>query len=57
VLLSRIAIGDWLTLLVALGSLAALARWHVPTYALVAVTAVIGVLVFPLLTPTWIFVK
>ncbi len=57
VLLSRIAIGDLLTLLVALGSLAALARWHVPTYALVAVTAVVGVLAFPLLTPTWIFVK
>lgn len=57
VLLSRIAIGDWLTLLVALGSLAALARWRVPTYALVVVTAVVGVLAFPLLTPTWIFVK
>jgi chromate transporter len=57
VLLSRIAIGDWLTIAVALGSLAALARWNVMPYVLVAVTAVIGLIAFPLINPTWTFVK
>lgn len=57
VLLSRIAIGDWLTVAVALGSLAALARWNVRPYLLVAVTAVIGLIAFPLINPTWTFVK
>ena len=57
VLLSRIAIGDWLTVAVALGSLAALARWNVKPYLLVAVTAVIGLIAFPLINPTWTFVK
>jgi len=57
VLLSRIAIGDWLTVAVALGSLAALGRWNVRPYILVAVTAVIGLIAFPLINPTWTFVK
>ncbi|HEX9531531.1 MAG TPA: chromate efflux transporter [bacterium] len=57
VLLGRIAIGDWLTIVVALGSLAALARWNVKPYLLVAVTAVIGLIAFPLINPTWTFVK
>ncbi len=57
ILLGRIAIGDWLTGLVALGSLAALARWNVRTYTLVAVTAIIGLIAFPILQPGWIFVK
>ena len=57
VLLGKIAIGDWLTALIALGSLAALARWNVRTYTLVAVTAIIGLIAFPILAPTWTFVK
>jgi len=57
VLLGRIAIGDWLTIVVALGSLAALARWNVRPYVLVAVAAVIGLIAFPLTNPTWTFVK
>jgi chromate transporter len=57
VLLSRIAIGDWLTILIALGSLAAVSRWNVRPYILVAVTALIGLIAFPLLQPTWTFVK
>jgi chromate transporter len=57
VLLSRIAIGDWLTALVALGSLVALFRWKVSNPLLVAVTALIGLVAFPLLNPTWVFVK
>jgi chromate transporter len=57
VLLGKIAIGDWLTTLVALGSLIALFRWKVSNPLLVAVTAVIGLIAFPLLNPTWVFVK
>lgn len=41
----------------ALLSLVALARWKVSNPALVAATALIGLIAFPLLKPTWIFVK
>jgi len=57
ILLGKIAIGDWLTAAVALLSLVALARWKVSNPVLVAVTAVIGLIAFPLLKPTWVFVK
>ena len=57
VLLGKIAIGDWLTALVALGSLVVLFRWKVSNPLLVAVTAVIGLIAFPLLNPSWVFVK
>src|SRR5438034_3753379 len=57
VLLARIAIGDWLTALVALGSLVVLFRWKVSNPVLVAVTAIIGLITFPLLNPAWVFVK
>jgi chromate transporter len=57
VLLGRIAIGDWLTALVALGSLVVLFRWKVSNPLLVAATAIIGLIAFPLLKPEWVFVK
>jgi len=57
VLLGKIAIGDWLTALVALGSLVVLFRWKVSNPLLVAATAVIGLIAFPLLNPGWVFVK
>jgi chromate transporter len=57
VLLGKIAIGDWLTALVALGSLLVLFRWKVSNPLLVAVTALIGLIAFPLLRPEWVFVK
>ena len=57
VLLGKIAIGDWLTALVALGSLVVLFRWKVSNPLLVAVTALIGLIAFPLLQPGWVFVK
>ncbi len=56
-LLGKIAIGDWLTALVALASLVVLFRWKVSNPALVAATAIIGLIAFPLLKPTWVFVK
>jgi|SRR5271166_5065398 len=57
ILLGKIAIGDWLTVLVALGSLAVLFRFKVSNPLLVAATAVIGLIAFPLLQPAWVFVK
>jgi len=56
-LLSRIAIGDWLTILIALLSLGALARWKLSTYKLVAITAAIGLVASPLLRPGWVLIK
>jgi len=57
VLLGKIAIGDWLTALVAVGSLVVLFRWKVSNPLLVAATAIIGLIAFPLLKPEWVFVK
>jgi len=56
-LLGRIAIGDWLTVLIALTSLVVLFRFPVSNPALIGATAVIGLIAFPLLEPTWVFVK
>ncbi|HEU0049205.1 MAG TPA: chromate efflux transporter [Nitrososphaera sp.] len=57
VLLGKIAIGDWLTVLIALISLVVLFRWKISNPILVAVTAVIGLIAFPILQSTWVFVK
>src|SRR6516162_6665803 len=57
VLLGRIAIGDWLTALIGIASLAVLFRWKVNNPLLIAATAVVGLIAFPLLQPTWVMVK
>jgi len=57
VLLGRIAIGDWFTIVLALASLVALFRWKVSNPLLMAVTAVAGVIAFPLLRPVWVMVR
>ena len=57
VLLGRIAIGDWLTIVVALASLGALFLWKINNPLLIAVTAVVGLIAFPLLHPAWVLVK
>lgn len=57
VLLAKIAIGDWLTALVALVSLVVLFRWKVANPLLIAAAAVIGLVGFELLKPGWVFVK
>jgi chromate transporter len=57
VLLGRIAIGDWLTVLVTVVSLVILFRWKVSNPLLIAGAAVVGLIAFPLLQPTWVFVK
>ena len=56
-LLGRVAIGDWLTALIGLVSLAVLFRWKVSNPLLIAVTAVIGLIAYPLLQPAWVMVK
>jgi chromate transporter len=57
VLLGRIAIGDWLTVLIGVVSLAVLFRWKVSNPLLIAATAVVGLIAFPLLQPGWVMVK
>jgi chromate transporter len=57
VLLGRIAIGDWLTALIGVVSLAVLFRWKVSNPMLMAATAVIGLAAFPLLHPAWVMVR
>ena len=57
VLLGKIAIGDWLTALIGVASLAVLFRWKVSNPALIAATAIVGLIAFPILEPTWVMVK
>jgi chromate transporter len=57
ILLGRIAIGDWLTALIGVVSLAILFRWKVSNPLLIAATAVVGLIAFPLLQPTWVMTK
>lgn len=57
VLLGKIAIGDWLTLLIGVISLAVLFRWKVSNPLLIAATAIIGLIAFPLLQPAWVMVR
>jgi chromate transporter len=57
ILLGRIAIGDWLTLLIGVASLAVLFRWKVSNPLLIAATAVVGLVAFPLLQPAWVMTK
>jgi chromate transporter len=56
-LLGRIAIGDWLTVLIGAVSLVVLFRWRVNNPLLMAAAAVIGLMAFPLLQPSWVMVR
>jgi chromate transporter len=56
-LLGRIAIGDWLTALIGAASLAILFLWKANNPLLIAATAVIGLLAYPILQPTWVMIK
>src|SRR5580693_6367294 len=57
ILLGRIAIGDWLTALIGVVSLAVLFRWKIHNALLIAATAVIGLFAYPLLQPAWVMLK
>jgi chromate transporter len=56
ILLGRIAVGDWLTALIGLVSLAVLFRWKISNPLLIAATAVVGLIAYPLLQPNWVMV-
>jgi chromate transporter len=55
-LLGKIAIGDWLTALIGIVSLAILFRWKVSNPLLICATAVIGLIAYPILQPGWVMV-
>lgn len=57
ILLGRVAIGDWLTALIGIVSLAILFRWKVSNPLLIAATAVIGLIAYPILQPGWVMVQ
>ena len=57
ILLGRIAIGDWLTALIGLISLAILFRWKIVNPLLIAAAAAVGLIAFPLLQPAWVIVR
>jgi chromate transport protein ChrA len=57
VLLGRIAIGDWFTVLVCVTALVALFRWKLSNPLLMAITAAAGLIAYPLLHPAWVMVK
>lgn len=56
-LLGRIAIGDWFTALIAIASLVLVFRWKVSNPLLMAVTAIVGLLAFPIMHPSWVMVR
>jgi chromate transporter len=55
-LLGKIAVGDWLTALIGIASLAVLFRWKVSNPLLIAATAVIGLIAHPILQVGWVMV-
>jgi chromate transporter len=57
VLLGKISIGDAVTAAIGLVSLAVLFRWKVSNPMLIAATAAIGLVAFPLVEPAWVMVK
>ncbi len=56
-LLGKIAIGDWLTALIGVASLTVLFRWKVSNPLLIAATAIVGLIAYPLLQPDWVMVR
>lgn len=57
VLLGKIAIGDWLTALIAIVSLGILFRWKVSNPLLIAAAAIVGLIALPILNPGWVMVR
>ncbi len=56
-LLGRIAVGDWLTAAIGVVSLAVLFRWKVSNPLLIAATAVVGLVAYPILQPAWVMIR
>src|ERR1700756_4251998 len=56
-LLGKIAIGDWLTAAIGVAALAVLFRWELNNAVLIVATAVIGLIAYPILQPSWVMIK
>jgi chromate transporter len=57
ILLGKIAIGDWLTALVAAICLVVLFRFKINNPLLIGASAAVGLVAFPVLQPGWVFVQ
>jgi chromate transporter len=57
ILLGKIAIGDVLTGLLAIGALLLLFRFKISNPVLIAAAAVIGLIAYPLLQPAWVMIR
>jgi chromate transporter len=57
VLLGKIAIGDVLTAAIALVALGLLFRFKISNPVLIAASAIVGLVAYPLLQPTWVMVR
>jgi chromate transporter len=57
ILLGRVAIGDWLTVTIGIAALIALFLWRLSTPLLMAATAAVGLIAFPVIHPSWVLVK
>ena len=57
VLLGKVAIGDVLTAAIALVALGLLFRYKIANPVLIAAAAVVGLIAFPWLKPTWVMIK
>jgi chromate transporter len=57
ILLGRVAIGDWLTVTIGIAALIALFLWRLSTPLLMAATAAVGLIAFPVIHPSWVMVK
>jgi chromate transporter len=57
ILLTKIAIGDWLTAVIAVVCLAVLFRFKISNPLLIGASAAVGLVAFPILQPAWVFVQ
>jgi chromate transporter len=57
ILLGKIAVGDWLTALIGIACLAVLFRWKVNNPLLIAASAAVGLIAYPILQPDWVMIK
>jgi chromate transporter len=57
ILLGKIAIGDWLTALIGAASLLVLFRFKISNAIIVAITAAIGLIAYPIFQPAWVMVR
>ena len=57
ILLAKVAIGDWLTGLMAVVALGLLLRFKISNPVLIAAAAVVGLIAFPIVKPAWVMIK